>query len=139
IECAQRQSEQGAAARALQDVRNVVAVQRNAAGRCDRVRDGEAEVLGKGNQQQEEDRQREADERILHRMDRQALQYLKQEKRGEGQADEEEAVLHGALDGLVEIHRLDKRNRQAVLVERIALPRLHAALVQLREVGGEMR
>ena len=54
-------------------------------------------MLGKRDEQEEEHREREAHQRVLHRMDRQPPQEFDQHERGEGEAEEEKTVLRGSL------------------------------------------
>ncbi len=76
-------------------------------------------MLGERGEQQEEHRQRQADQRVLHRMDREAAQELEQHERRGGEADEEEAVLRGALEHLVEADGLDEGNSDLLVLRAL--------------------
>jgi hypothetical protein len=69
-------------------------------------------VLGQGNQQQEEHRERRAGQRILHRVELHPPGQLDERQRGEGEQHEQERVLHGAKRQAVGIHRLDQRHAE---------------------------
>ena len=79
-------------------------------------------MLGEGDQQQEEDRQREPDQQVLQRMDRRPAQDFGKEEAGESQHDEQHAVLHRAFRLQIDIDRVDEIDGQrlaAVRVERV--------------------
>src|SRR6185437_11878141 len=73
-------------------------------------------MLTQADEQQKEDRQAETDEQILHRMDRQAVHDLVDEKSRKGQQHEENAVFHRARGELVGIDWLEQADDQSVHV-----------------------
>ena len=98
-------------AHALQDPDQIRGDQADAGEGGGGVGGGEVDVLRERGQQQEEHGEREADERVLHRVDGEPAQQLEQEERAECQAEEEEPVLRGALELLVDADRLDEPDR----------------------------
>jgi hypothetical protein len=78
----------------------------------------ERDVLGERHEEEEEHRECEPDQAVLHRVDGEAPHQLEQEERGEGEADEEETVLRRALELLVEAGGLEERHRELLAALR---------------------
>src|SRR5690606_28668193 len=65
-------------------------------------------------QQQEENRQRQSDQQVLQRMDRQALDQFEQGEADEGQYHEQDSILAGAVGLGIDIDRIYQTDFHAV-------------------------
>src|SRR6185436_669722 len=100
-------------------MRNVVPDEGDASGGCDQEGMAERDVLGQRDNQQVENHQGTADQAVLHRMDRTLPEHIEQEEAREREAHEQESVLNGPLELLVEIGRLHQRNTESRSLETV--------------------
>ncbi|MNE53046.1 hypothetical protein D3C80_1477480 [compost metagenome] len=90
------------------------------------IRQAKANVLGQRQQQQVEERQRNTNEDVLHRVHTQIFQHFEQEKAGKGQRDEQQRVFDRPLALQVLVHRVDEAHTEGTLAEIGALPGVRA-------------
>ncbi len=84
----------------------------------------ERDVLGQADQQQEEDRQRQAHHQVLQRVDAQRLDQLEQDEADEGEQHEQHAVFRGTVGLGVGIDRIDQRHRHRLRFDRTIIAQL---------------
>ena len=97
--------------------------------RREQVGGGEADHLGEGQQQDEEQHQRRADQQIFDRRHPRAADDVEQQEGEEGEADEQEAVFRRAVDLRIEVDRLDQADLRGLRRRRStpARPRIGVA------------
>ena len=74
-------------------------------------------MLGQRQQQQVEERQRHAHQRVLHRVHRQAFQHFEEEETGEGQDNKQQRVFDRAIAFQVLVDGVDEAHAEAAAVE----------------------
>ena len=94
------------------------------------------DVLAQAHQQQEEDRQRQAHQAVLDRVDRQLLDQLEHEEADEGQQHEQDAVLARAIGLRVDVDRIDQRHAHRIdaATSTVSAPRIGASCSRRRRV-----
>ena len=119
VEAGEQSTDAGGAPRGAEHAAGVGGHQGADRGGRDSVGLCETQMFRQGQEQEEEEAQRQADQAVLHRMDAQSGDQLAHEERQEGEANEQELVFHGALGGAVGVHRGEEVDADQRGVDRV--------------------
>src|SRR5450830_548975 len=121
IQGGQADAEAQAVSQAAQHMADIKADQPDTGPGRQQVRQAKPQMLRQRQQQQIEEGQRNPDQGVLDRVDRQALEYFEQKEASEGQGDKQQGIFDRPVGLEVLVHRLDKTHAKAAGLETVAV------------------